>query len=212
MSNRPNQPDEPMEWSRRQFLLGVGAIVTAGTVATFGRSQMVEAARGIFGSPVSTGKIYIYAYDYYFVPNYMTWKVGDTITIAYRNRSQSQPGKLHEWMVGRDVNMIDTPLGEETANGFKDLLFNGEHLTVSHAHLVHDLAVGGALVSYKGPKPPNIHRGKADGFSPTLYPGGGVDITFTVPDKPGLWDYGCFVQHFEHYRLGMRGKVNIIRA
>ncbi|MDA8206036.1 MAG: twin-arginine translocation signal domain-containing protein [Thermaerobacter sp.] len=212
MPEEPRDTGEPLEWSRRQFLGGVGVMVGAGLVATFGRSAIVDAARAVFGSPVSTGTTYLYALDYYFVPNYMTWKVGDKITIAFRNRSQSHPGKLHEWMCGRHVNMIATPLGDETGNGFHQALFNGVDVWLSHAHLVHDLAIGGARVHFTGPKPPNIHVGRADALSPTLYPGGAIDLSFQVPDKPGLWQYGCFVQHDIHYRVGMRGLINIVRA
>lgn len=216
MPNTPEPPETDVqdapEWSRRQFLWGLGSLVVAGGIATFGRPALGAAARAILGSPVSQGTTYLYALDYYYIPNYMTWRVGDRITIAFRNRSQSHPGKLHEFMIGRHVNTIQTVLGEESANGFKDLLLNGVDVTVSHPRLVHDLATGGAIVHYDGAPPPSIHRGKADGFSPTLYPGGAIDVTFTVPDKPGVWEYGCFVQHYIHYREGMRGKIHIIRA
>lgn len=212
MGDQSHRDDGSPEWSRRQFLWGVGSLAGAGIIATFGRTALVDGARAVFGSPATTGKTYLYALDYYFVPNYMTWKVGDVITIAFRNHSQSHPGKLHEWMCGRQVNMIDTPIGVETGNGFHEALFNGVDIQVSHAHLVHDLATGGAIVHYQGPKPPNIHVGRADAFSPTLYPGGEVDLTFTVPNKPGIWQYGCFVQHDVHYRVGMRGIINIVKA
>ncbi|WP_143598943.1 twin-arginine translocation signal domain-containing protein, partial [Sulfobacillus thermosulfidooxidans] len=68
---------EENQWSRRQFLVGSAALGVAGAVTLFGRQALVDAARGIFGSPVSSGTVHLYAYDYYYIPNYMTWRVGD---------------------------------------------------------------------------------------------------------------------------------------
>ncbi|KUO96829.1 hypothetical protein [Ferroacidibacillus organovorans] len=202
---------DPPDWSRRQFLFSVGAVTVAGLIGTFGGSTIARAMREVFGSQVETGNIPLYALDYYYIPNYMTWQVGDRITIAFRNRSQSHPGKYHEWVVGRHVNTENTVFGVETQDGFAEDFFDGVHVTLSNPRDVNNFVPNKAIVTYEGPK--SLYN-IADGgnFSPTLNPGGAVDITFTVPDKPGLWNYGCFVQHYEHYRMGMRGTINIVRA
>ena len=63
----PNEPSEDenvaeeQQWSRRQFLIGTGALGVAGAVTLFGRQTLVDAARGIFGSPVQSGTVHLYA-------------------------------------------------------------------------------------------------------------------------------------------------------
>ncbi|CAB1129141.1 conserved protein of unknown function [Candidatus Hydrogenisulfobacillus filiaventi] len=199
---------EPAKWSRRQLLAGTGALGVVGLVALFGKSGVVDAARAVFGSPVQTGKIYVYQYDYYFVPNYMTWRVGDTITIALRNQSHTH---WHEWVVGRHLHLQNTIFGVVNGDAFKEDFFNGVHVTLSHPYKVDNFVPHKAIVTYEGPKSAFAIASGGD-FSPTLQPGGAIDITFTVPDKPGIWHYGCFVQNNMHWRAGMQGIVNILPA
>ena len=55
--------------------------------------------------------------------------------------------------------------------------------------------------------------GHADdhGFMVELDPAGTTTITFVVPDKPGVWEYGCFSETGQHYANGMRGTVTIVQ-
>ena len=43
-----------------------------------------------------------------------------------------------------------------------------------------------------------------------VQPGGRFTMSFTVPDKPGEWTYGCFQQSGEHFLNGMRGAITVL--
>lgn len=49
-------------------------------------------------------------------------------------------------------------------------------------------------------------------FMLVLQPGGSFTMTFTVPDKPGSWTFGCFQQSGEHFLNGMRGTITVLPA
>lgn len=53
---------------------------------------------------------------------------------------------------------------------------------------------------------------QADGFMLVLDPGGAATLTFTVPDKPGRWEFGCFRQDGQHYLNGMKGTITVVRS
>jgi hypothetical protein len=55
----------------------------------------------------------------------------------------------------------------------------------------------------------HMHGGH-EGFMPVLQPVGWLRISFTVPDKPGAWSYGCFQQSGQHFTNGMHGTVTIL--
>lgn len=198
---------EESTWSRRQFLWGVGGIAAAGAVTLFGRHDIVTAARGIFGSPVDSGSIKFYAYDYYFIPNYMTWRVGDYMRVTFQNQSHTH---WHEWTIGRHVNeAYFQAFGEMSADAWQTDFWDNVPVTLSNPYKIDNFVPNKAIVTYDGPKYQfNIESG--GDFSPTLKPGGSLTLSFQVPNKPGLWDYGCFVQQYIHYRTGMRGKLMIL--
>jgi hypothetical protein len=197
------------EWSRRQFLGGTVALGVVGAVALLGRSTVVDAARGIFGSPVRSGRVPLYAYDYYYVPNYMTWRVGDRMDIIFQNQSHTH---WHEWTMGRHVNeQYFQAFGELSADAWRVDFWDGVPVTLSDPYKIDNFVPHDALVTYEGPR--SLYNIQSGGdFSPTLKPGGSLHIAFTVPNKPGIWDFGCFVQEYVHYRTGMRGKVHILPA
>lgn len=209
MDEKPVSPNSVPEWSRRQFLWGTAGIGAAGLVALLGRNQVVDLARQIVGSPVMSGTIHVYLFDYYFVPSYMTWRVGDHLTVILQNQSATH---WHEWTIGRSVQH-DTfqGFGRLTSDGWTDDFWNGVAVTLSDPYKIDNFVPHNAKVTYVGPKAAyQISTGGV--FSPTLQPGGSVHLSFTVPDKPGIWHYGCFVQQFIHYRTGMRGTLNILPA
>lgn len=202
------QAQEPT-WSRRQLLVGTAGLAVAGAMALFGKKFLVNLARNIVGSPVSSGKIYLYQFDYYFVPNYMTWRVGDHVEVVLQNQS---PTHWHEWAMGRQVNQENFQgFGELPADAWRIDFWDGVKVTLSDPYKIDNFVPHKALVTYVGPKGPYQISDGGD-FSPTLQPGGSLHLSFTVPDKPGIWYYGCFVQQFIHYRTGMRGIVNILPA
>ncbi len=197
------------KWSRRQFLAGTGGLTVAGVVALFGRQASVQTARAIFGSPISAGKINLYQFDYYYIPNYMTWRVGDQLEVWLQNQSHTH---WHEWTIGRHVNMLPFQgFGELNADAFAVDFWQGVDVTLSDPVKIDNFVPNMAHVTYVGPKGPYQIASGGD-FSPTLQPGGSIKLSFTVPDKPGLWQFGCFVQEYIHYRTGMRGTINILPA
>lgn len=210
MEERAKVPETPEEgqWSRRQFVVGSGVALAAGAVAVFGGQAVVKAARAIFGSPVEQGNLNVYGFDFYYVPNYLTWRVGDQMNVLWTNQSTQ---RWHEWTIGRNPKTSTGLLGTQTADGWTDDFWNGVQVTLSDPYKVDNFVPNQALVTYKGPKSAyNISDGGS--FSPTLAPGGHILLSFVVPNKPGIWHYGCFVQDQEHYRLGMRGTIQILPA
>lgn len=195
-------------WSRRQFLWGTSGLAVAGMAALWARTPIVSAARGVFGSPVDTGLIHVYQEDFYFVPNYMTWQVGNKMTMRLHNMSTT---RWHEMQIGRHVSHEKTVFGTLTADGFTEDFWAGVPVTFSNPYKIDNLVYNKAIPTFIGPKSEyKLTTGGA--FSPTLKPGGHIDITFVVPDKPGIWQYGCFVQNAAHWRFGMRGTLNVIKA
>lgn len=214
MDNLPEERKNPetaeeTQWSRRQFLVGTGGIAAAGVVALFGRPAIVSAARSVFGSPVTSGAFHVYAFDYYFVPNYMTWRVGDKMEVTFHNMSATH---YHEWTIGRDPKTDNFQgFGTLTSDGWSIDFWQDVPVTLSDPVNVDNFVPNKAIVTYTGPKSA-YQIGSGGVFSPTLQPGGSIKLTFTVPNKPGIWHYGCFVQEFIHYRAGMRGTLNILPA
>lgn len=194
------------EWSKSLFATVSILVVAAGIIALFWQRQIGDAWSNMFGkSSVQAGTTYVLQYDYGFHPRHITWRVGDRVTIALRNES---PTHFHEMMIGRGFD--DTPYGVGPIHTqFHEDFWDGVHVTVSHAYNVDNFVAGNAVMSYVGPKPFVTEGGN---FSPTLDPGGTVNMTFTVPNKPGTWYYGCFVQQFMHYLAGMQGTITILPA
>lgn len=204
---QPGQQEE-QGWSRRQFLVATGTAFAAGAVALFGAQPAVNLARAVFGSPVSSGRIPVYQFDFYFVPNYMTWRVGDRVTLFLQNMSAI---RWHEMQIGRNPSTVNTLLGTLTADGFQEDFWSGVPVELSHPYKIDNLAIGEAKATFIGPKSA-FALTQGGPFSPTLQPGGHIQMSFVVPNKPGIWHYACFVQHQAHYRLGMRGTLNILPA
>jgi hypothetical protein len=200
--------EAPLLWSRGEFLAASAGLFVASAAALFAGPQVVDLARGVFGSPVEHGYVNVYQYDYFFVPNYMTWRVGTKMTVHLQNMSTE---RWHEWVIGRILNLENTLNGVETADAFKIDFWSGVHVTLSNVYRMDNFVPHNAVVTYVGPK--SLYNISSGGdFSPTLAPGGHVDLTFVVPNKPGIWYYGCFVQNNNHWRLGMRGTLNILPA
>ncbi|MCL5971812.1 MAG: hypothetical protein M1499_04525 [Firmicutes bacterium] len=187
LDKTPGGPEEELpNWSRRQFLLGTTGLAVAGAAALWTRTPIVDAARAIFGSPVDTGLVHVYQEDFYFVPNYMTWRVGDKMTMRLQNMSLT---RYHEMQIGRHVSREQTIFGTLTADGFTEDFWDGVPVTFSNPYKMDNLVYSKAIPTFIGPKSDYlIEYGGA--LSPTLKPGGHIDLTFVVPDKPGIWQYG----------------------
>lgn len=207
-NNLPVNPEVP-DWSRRQFLIGAGGITVVALGALFAKSPIAAAARALTGTPVSQGLTKVYAGDFYYIPNHMTWRVGDNISLLFTNES---PNRFHEMMIGQGFDTTPSLTGDVKTQFHTDF-WDGVHVTVADASSVDNLATNLAVVKCDvNPHPWLITAPGNGNFSPTLMPGGHILLNFTVPNKPGQWQYACFVQGFVHYRAGMRGTINILPA
>jgi len=202
-----NRPDGVEDWSRRKFLIGTGGVLAVGAAALIGNSSIAKAVERVAQPPVNTGLVHVYEGDYYFAPNHMTWRIGDTITIKQWNQSDY---RFHEMMIGRNFDSIPTLMGTQRQQFHTDF-WDGVHVTIIDAHGADNWTTNHAIVKSNVPTGPWFDTNPADGnFSPTVVPGGWVEYQFVVPNKPGRWEYGCFVQGFIHYEEGMRGTIDII--
>jgi plastocyanin len=197
------------DWSRRKFLLGTGGALAVGAAALIGNSAIAKALHSIGQPAIDKGLVHVYEGDYYFAPDHMTWKIGDTVTIKQWNQSDY---RFHEMMIGRGFDSANTLLGVQRQQFHTDF-WDGVHVTIVDAHGVDNFTTNKAVVKVN----PGIDTGNwldtnpADGnFSPTLLPGGWIEYRFVVPNKPGKWQYGCFVQGFIHYEEGMHGTIEIV--
>jgi plastocyanin len=197
-----------VDWSRRQFLVGTGGLAVVGVAALFGRSAIGQAAQAMMGPPpVSKGLVHVYTGDYYYIPKKMTWQVGDKISLLFHNQS---PNRFHEMMIGRGFDTTPSIFGDVKTQFHTDF-WDGVHVTVAKAQGVDNLATNKAIATSEvNPHPWLITAPGNGNFSPTLMPGGMIQFDFTVPNKPGKWQYACFVQGFVHYRAGMRGDLTIL--
>lgn len=198
---------EKVDWSRRQFLVGIGGLTAAGIIGLFGRSAIAQAVTSLSGgTPISSGDVPVYAGDYFYLPNKMIWKVGMPVSVIFHNQS---PNRWHEMMIGRGYDTTPSIYGDVITQFHEDF-WDGVAVTVAEAKSVDNLATNKAKVTCNvNPHPWLITQPGNGNFSPTLQPGGMIRLEFIVPNKPGHWEYGCFVQGFRHYEAGMRGTLEI---
>jgi plastocyanin len=197
------------DWSRRKFLLGTGGALAVGAAALIGNSAIAKALHSIGQPAIDKGLVHVYEGDYYFAPDKMTWRIGDTITIKQWNQSDY---RFHEMMIGRGFDSANTLLGVQRQQFHTDF-WDGVPVTIVDAHGVDNFTTNKAIITVNsGIDTGNwLDTNPADGnFSPTLLPGGWVEYRFVVPNKPGKWQYGCFVQGFVHYEEGMHGTIEIV--
>lgn len=160
------------------------AIVTAAAL-------IVTACGG--GAAPPSGTVTITATEMAFGPNAIRLKVGQEVRITLENDGE----KDHELMFGKGVmSMGGHPSSYQTwlLEGV-ELKFerDGKAIDAMEAlggEMEHDAAPGMILVK-KAASP--------------------VTIIFTVPDKVGEWEMGCFEDDGKHYEDGMKGKVTVER-
>jgi plastocyanin len=210
MADSPsNHPQQPTDWSRRQFLLGMGGVAVAGVAAMFGRSAIGKAVQAMSGPHVDSGLIHVYQGDYYFLPDHLTWRVGDKVSILLHNES---PNRFHEMMIGRGFDTTPSIYGPVKTQFHEDF-WDNVPVTISQAQGVDNLATNKAIATCDVKPHPWLITAPGNGnFSPTLMPNGYIQLDFVVPNKPGQWKYGCFVQGFRHYEAGMKGTIDILPA
>lgn len=164
------------------------------------------------------GRYIISMTDYNFAPDQMTWRVGQTVTITLINNSPVQPGKQHEFMVGRTPIKEDTVFGKAQRDGFVNPFFNSVTIRLENGRGLMMLAQGSARLTgvdpmkLLAPDMGGMQMMQMSDFMSVLMPGGQLTFSFTVPNKPGSWTYACFQQDGQHYLNGMQGVVNVIPA
>ena len=220
-------------WGRTVVLSTALLVIVGGLGSAWLASRRAPAyARG-------PGHFYVTETDYRFTPEQMTWRVGEQVTLTFVNRSEAHPGKTHEFMMGHVPRTESTPLGMRQMDGFQQDFFEGVTVAVSHAEEVERLMTGMAKVAGPDADQPWVMRmgmsdsgmsgsgttmpgmsgsGMSDsgemseemmGLMLVLEPGGTATISFTVPDKPGRWQFGCFEQSGQHFLNGMKGWVTV---
>lgn len=174
-----------------------------GLFALFWQRSVQSVSAAVFGEKLDEPVTRVFQFDYDFEPHHITWRVGDKVTIELRNMS---PSHWHEMVIGRGADNTPSAFGPISTQ-FSTDFWNGVPVTFSNSKQVDNLSLNKAVASFVGQKPNIVSGGD---FSPTLQPGGQIDFTFTVPNKPGEWQYGCFVQQYMHYIAGMRGNLTIL--
>lgn len=205
---------------RGQILISLVLFVLVGAgVGTWWSLEDVPSyARG-------SNRFYVVETSYEFSPSRMTWRVGQRVSLTLVDQDQSVPPKNHEFMMGRGgPNTTPTPFTRVALpGGFKEDFFAGVPVSAARPRNVVALfhpknpiagpAAGApfvkpfkmAMPTPQGPKrmPPNLMlvlRGD----------GGTLTLTFTVPNRPGRWEFGCFAQDSQHFLNGMRGTVDVV--
>lgn len=190
-------------WSKGLFITVMAVVFVVGTLVLFGRYWIAGALDRTQKS--AAGTVHVFQFDYYYEPRHITWRVGDHVTIKLRNMSDTH---WHEMVIGKGFDTVPSVFGAIPTQFATDF-WDGVPVTISQAHHVDNLVLNKAVATFVGPKP-NVTTG--GDFSPTLQPGGSIDLSFTVPNKPGEWHYGCFVQQYMHYMAGMEGAITILPA
>ncbi|PWI57819.1 hypothetical protein [Sulfoacidibacillus thermotolerans] len=193
------------DWQPGVFFGVLALVLLIGVAVLFGRFWIAGIFQKAFDRVPTQGTVHVFQFDYAYEPRHITWRVGDRVTIALRNMSDTH---WHEMVIGRGYDTVPSAFGA-IATQFKTDFWDGVPVRISNAHHVDNLVLNKARATFVGSKP-NLATG--GDFSPTLQPGGSINLTFTVPNKPGEWQYGCFVQQYMHYVAGMNGTITILPA
>lgn len=192
---------------RRQVTVSV--ILTAGLV---GGVYAWEQGRK---PPNAGGNFTIEMSDYRFTPGKMTWRVGERVTITLINASEANPPKPHEFMIGREPRTEETAFGIRFEDGYRKPFFDGVTIELVSGSGLKMLMAGGA--TFTGISPSSVIAPGPMGpmeamsaFMPVLGKASRLTFSFTVPDKPGTWSYGCFQQTGQHFTNGMNGMITIL--
>lgn len=169
------------------------------------------------GAPTAPGAFTIAMADYTFSPARMVWRVGEQVTITLVERSQATPPRSHEFMIGRTPRTEETVFGLRQGDGFEIPFFSGVTIEIVSGAGLQMLMPGEAVltglapmqVMAKGPMPP-METMRANAFMPVIGPRGSLTFSFTVPDMPGEWTYGCFQQSGQHFLNGMKGTIVVL--
>lgn len=193
-------------WGRSLTVSLVLAVVSSGAAYAWHLGQQ----------PAQTDRDYTIAMtDYAFTPDHMVWRVGDRVKITLLDKSEANPPKQHEFMVGRVPNTTKTIFGIQQDDGFETPFFKDVAINIDSGSDLQMLMGGDAKLTGLSPKQvmqPGLTgpMEATTGFMPVLGTRKAhLTFSFVVPDKPGKWTYGCFQQSGEHYLNGMKGTITI---
>lgn len=115
----------------------------------------------------------------------ITLKAGETVTLDFKNVGVI----VHEAMLGRETKMEDGRL-----HGYKENLLEGVKVMLEHKMRV------GNMERKFGIEAESLEELQVE-------PGMEVELQFTVPNRVGEWELGCFVSG--HYQAGQRTTIII---
>lgn len=167
------------------------------------------------GASVSLNTYKILMTDYKYSPDHMVWRVGDRVTITLIEKSEARPQKPHEFMIGRTPRTEETVFGIHQEDGFETPFFSGVTIEIMSGSGLQMLMPGKAVLTglpamqVMSPGPMGEME-EMTGFMPLVGAKGHLTFSFTVPDKPGEWTYGCFQQDGQHFLNGMKGTISIL--
>lgn len=196
--------------------------IRPGQLLGAGVAALVLVAAGIAWSAAKTPPIgplqtTIVMTDYQFAPNHLTWHAGDRVTLTVVNESQAQPPKPHEIMFGRGPMEEEGPFGPVQGDGFQTALLSGVALDIEQGSDLTMLMAPGSQLSGVDPMSVLTPEAREMGmgemmnqFMAVFSPGASLTFSFTVPDTPGDWEFGCFQQDGQHFLNGMQGTITIL--
>ncbi len=129
--------------------------------------------------------------NYSYTPDHMTWHVGDTVTLTLTNNSTD---KTHEIMFGKgDLHYETDSFGAKHPHGWTTKLFdNPGELHFMKGQKIEELMAAMPMITLEDK-------------------GGAMTFTFTVPDKKGTWNFGCFEENGSHFTdHNMKGTIEIV--
>lgn len=129
--------------------------------------------------------------NYKYTPDHMTWHVGDTVTIKLVNNSTD---KTHEIMFGKgQLNYETDNFGKKYPHGWTTKLFdNPDQVHFMMGQGIEELMAAMPMITLQAK-------------------GGTMTFTFTVPDKKGTWEFGCFEEQGAHFvDHNMKGTIDIV--
>ena len=131
-------------------------------------------------------------FNYYYKPGDMIWHVGEKVELTLVNQSQSAPPIALQFAIGRTLVYRDngSQKSRALAIGFKNNFFNGVPIQA----------------------PPSRTTAPIPAFSVSLLKGQHFTFSFAVPNKPGKWEYGSFLQAGQQFMNGMHGNIRILPA
>lgn len=139
----------------------------------------------------ATGDVTISSAEFTFKPSALRWKVGQQLRITLTNDGQ----RPHEWVIGKGLMSMPG-----MAKTFNEQFFSGVDVKFERDGKPADPST--VWMTQMGPDERSVAL--PIGTRP-------IAVIFTVPDKPGEWEIGCFEDFGAHYESGMKGKVTVER-